>query len=162
MQQTLSATPLEAVLVEQRGDIADVWLRRNIVHDWHDLPDGGSQEFWSADEAHGTMPSGTTAEQVAASFDVLWEVFEREGMSAQEREAAQVRDAIAAREALGASADGYAPGYIAKGELFIAGGVAYVARCNIAGGERISEGINATRTTVAEYVNKMTREADNG
>lgn len=76
MQQTLSATPLEAVHVEQRGDIADVWLHRNIVHDWHDLPDGGSQEFWQADEVHGTMPAGTTAADVLADFDRIWDRFE--------------------------------------------------------------------------------------
>lgn len=92
MQQTLSSTSLEAVLVAPRGDVTDVWLRRNIVHDWRDDPDGTSQEFWSADEVHGTMPAGTSKEQVAEDFDVLWEVFEREGMSAQGREMSTQRN----------------------------------------------------------------------
>lgn len=76
MQHTMSATPLDAVLVEQQGDHAEAWLRRNVAHDWHDLPEGGSQEFWEADETHGTLPAGTTAEEVAADFDRIWDRFE--------------------------------------------------------------------------------------
>ena len=63
---------------------------------------------------------------------------------------------------IGDSGDtGYAPAYVRQGELFIAGGVSYVAKCNIAGGEPIREGINATRTSVAEYINSI-KEANNG
>ena len=75
-QKTLSGKQLEPVLVEEFDGHAEVWLRRNIVHDWHDLPDGGSQEFWEADEAHGTMPLGTTAADVLADFDRIWDRFE--------------------------------------------------------------------------------------
>ena len=76
MERTISATPLDAVLVEQQGDHAEVWLRKNIETDWHDEPDGGSQQFWEADEVHGVMPAGTTVAEVEADFDHIWNRFE--------------------------------------------------------------------------------------
>lgn len=140
--------------------MTDVWLRRNIIHDYRDEPDGTAQEFWSADEAHGTMPAGTTAEQVKAEFDLLWEVFEREAMDAQGQIAASIRDAMAAQEVLGgAGTDNHAPDNISEGELFVAGGAAYVALENLARGERLREGGNVRRTTVTEYVTELAKEA---
>ena len=54
--QTVSATPLEAVLIEARagGVVSDVWLRKNIEKD---VADRGSEaetaiEFYRADEIH--------------------------------------------------------------------------------------------------------------
>lgn len=153
MQQTLSATPLEAVHVEQRGDIADVWLRRNIVHDCHDLPDGGSQEFWGADEVYGTLPAGTTKEQVEADFDKLWLRFDNAGLTDREyAELTAESSAGVVSSAIGMTAGSTAPDNIDKGELFIAKGIAYVAINNIPRGATLTEGVNVKCTTVAEYI----------
>lgn len=164
MQQTLSATPLEAVHVEQRGDIADVWLHRNIVHDWHDLPDGCSQEFWSADEVYGTMPAGTTKAQVEANFDRLWLRFDSTGLTDREyaERTAQASMQAASSVIAQTTADyGYdcAPDNINAGELFVAGGAAYVALENLARGERLRDGNNVRKTTVAAYVTELAKEA---
>lgn len=161
MQQTLSATPLEAVHVEQRGEIADVWLHRNIVHDWRDLPDGSSQEFWGADEVYGTMPAGTTADEVAADFDRLWMRFDNSGLSDREyAELTAKAAAVATESIIGATTGSTAPGDIETGELFIASGTAYVAINNIARGETLTEGVNVSKTTVAEYIMAQARDKE--
>lgn len=150
MQQTLSSTPLEAVLVAPRGDVTDVWLRRNIVHDYRDEPDGTSQEFWSADEVCGTMPAGTTAEQVKAEFDRLWLRFDSIGLTDREYAERTAKASMqAATSILGASE---APAFIAEGELFIADGRAYVALQGIARGERLIEHVNVQPTTITNYL----------
>lgn len=147
--------------MRQRSECADIWLRRNIVHDWHDNPDGSSQEFWSADEVYGTIPSGTTAEQVAADFDKLWLRFDSAGLT--DREYAE-RTAQASTDAVGSiigdsGTAGYAPDNIKEGELFVAGGAAYVALENIARGERLRDGNNVKKTTVTKYVTELAKEA---
>ncbi len=147
------------MLVRQRSECTDVWLRRNIVHDWHDNPDGGSQEFWSAYEVYGTMPAGTTVEQVAADFDKLWLRFDSAGLTDREyAERTAEASATVANSVIGLTASDYAPDNIIEGELFIAKSCAYVALCNIPRGAALIEGVNVKKTTVAEYVTAMTKE----
>lgn len=100
MVHTISATPLDAVLVEQQGDHAEVWLRKNIETDWHDEPDGGSQQFWEADEVHGVMPAGTTVAEVEADFDRLWDRFEYSDREYAEHVGAVSADKLDTLEAL--------------------------------------------------------------
>lgn len=151
--------------VEQRGDIADVWLHRNIVHDWHDLPDGGSQEFWSADEVYGTLPAGTTKAQVEADFDRLWLRFDSAGLTdreyAERTAEASMQVSNVVREALGdrGTTNGV-PAHVDEGELFIAGGVAYIALQGIARGERLIEGVNVEKTTVRDYIMALRAEKE--
>ena len=68
--QTVSATPLEAVLIEARADgmSADVWLRRNIERDVAD--------------------NGPDVEEVTAAFEELWAAHDGDGMTDSERIAA--------------------------------------------------------------------------
>lgn len=73
MQQTVSATPLEAVKIEQRPDgQADVWLRKNIIEETYNPMDGGEPYTrYTADEAH--LVKAITQEEAEQSFDELWD-----------------------------------------------------------------------------------------
>lgn len=73
MQETVSATPLDAVKIEQRPDgQADVWLRKNITKETiEDESSGEQREQWVADEVH--LVKAITQEEAEASFDELWD-----------------------------------------------------------------------------------------
>ena len=73
MQQTVSATPLEAVKIEQRPDgQADVWLRKNIQQEEVTPEDGGEPYTrYTADEVH--LVKAITQEEAEAAFDELWD-----------------------------------------------------------------------------------------
>ena len=86
---------------------------------------------------------------------------QRKRQEAQAAELAQLRadtDAISATIGDSGTA-GYAPDNIKEGELFMAGGAAYVALEAIARGERLRDGSNVRRTTVTEYVTELAKEA---
>lgn len=87
--QTVSATPLEAVLIEARagGVVSDVWLRKNIKKD---VADGGSEvetaiEFYRADEIHFVQVGVPTVDEVTSSFDELWEAHANDDLTDSER-----------------------------------------------------------------------------
>lgn len=90
--QTVSATPLETVLIEARADgmSADVWLRRNIERDVADNgPDAGKAvEFYRADEVHFVQAGVPTVEEVTTAFDELWASHDGDDMTDSERIAA--------------------------------------------------------------------------
>lgn len=94
MIHTQSASPLDAVQVERRGLVTDVWLRQNIEQVDVELPEGGSQLLWEADEVAGTLPGAVTAESVAERFDALWAELEDAALTDAER-IAEARDAAA-------------------------------------------------------------------
>lgn len=73
MQKTTSATPLDAVKVEQRPDgQADIWLRKNIQQEEVTPEDGGEPYTqYTADEAH--IVKAMTQEEAEAAFDELWD-----------------------------------------------------------------------------------------
>lgn len=73
MQKTVSATPLDAVKVEQRPDgQADIWLRKNIQQEEVTPEDGGEPYTqYTADEAH--IVKAMTQEEAEAAFDELWD-----------------------------------------------------------------------------------------
>lgn len=87
--QTVSATPLAAVLIEARADnvTADVWLRKNIERDVADNgPDAEkSIEFYKADELHFVQVGVPTVDEVTAAFDELWEAHEEDELTDAER-----------------------------------------------------------------------------
>ncbi len=95
--QTISSAPPDAVTVEARpgGAASDVWLRKNIERDaaGHGEDDGAAVESWRADEVHFVSAGAPTADEVAASFDELWEAHEADGMTDSER-LAQLRAAL--------------------------------------------------------------------
>lgn len=84
MHVTESATPLEAVMVASRGPVTDVWLRRNIEQVERELPEGGSQLVWVADEVTGTLVGQVTAEGVASRFARTWDALEEGAMTDRE------------------------------------------------------------------------------
>ena len=84
MHTTESATPLEAVQVASRGPVTDVWLRRNIEEVARELPDGGSQLVYVADEVTGTVAGVITAEDAASRFARLWESLEQDALTDRE------------------------------------------------------------------------------
>ena len=90
--QTISATPLDAVLVEARADgmAADVWLRKNIEQDVYDngVEDGKAVAFCRADEVHFVADGVPAVHELEASFDALWAAHEHDGMTDAERIAA--------------------------------------------------------------------------
>lgn len=73
MQKTVSATPLDAVKVEQRPDgQADVWLRKDIVEETIEPMDGsGPYTQYTANEVH--LVRAITQEEAEDSFDELWD-----------------------------------------------------------------------------------------
>lgn len=83
--QTVSATPLAAVLIEARADnvTADVWLRKNIERDVEDNGPAAEKsiEFYKADEIHFVQVGVPTVDEVAAAFDELWEAHEDDGLT---------------------------------------------------------------------------------
>ena len=87
--QTVSATPLAAVLIEARADgmTADVWLRRNIEKDIADNgPDADKAiEFYKADELHFVQLGVPTLDEVTAAFDELWEAHDGDELTDSER-----------------------------------------------------------------------------
>lgn len=85
MQHTQSATELDAVLVEQVGPVANVWLRKNIETVDVGLDDGNTQTMWEADEVAGTVPASVTEQEIEDDFDFWWETFERASMTDQQR-----------------------------------------------------------------------------
>ena len=103
--QTVSATPLEVVLIEARanGMSADVWLRRNIERD---VADNGPDvekavEFYRADEVHFVQAGAPTVEEMTAAFDELWDAHEDDELTELEqidKLIAQLKDTRAALE----------------------------------------------------------------
>lgn len=85
MQKTVSATPLDAVKIEQRPDgQADVWLRKNITKETtEDETSGEQREQWVADEVH--LVKAITQEEAEASFDELWDEAEASETPQDER-----------------------------------------------------------------------------
>lgn len=92
MKRTQSATPLDAVQVERRGLIKDVWLRTDIEEIEVEIEEGLSQTMWEAFEVYGTVPASVTAEEIEDDFDAWWARFEDEAMTDAER-LAQVKNA---------------------------------------------------------------------
>jgi hypothetical protein len=84
MHKTASATPLEAAMVARRGPVTDVWLRRNIEEVDVELPEGGSQLMWVADEVTGTVAGAITAEDAASRLNRLWDELEQAALTDRE------------------------------------------------------------------------------
>ena len=102
--QTISATPLDAVLVEARADgmAADVWLRKNIEQDVYDngVEDGKAVAFCRADEVHFVSVGVPTVDEVTAAFDTLWAAHELDGLTDAERIALLTEQLAATNAAL--------------------------------------------------------------
>ena len=81
----VSATPLDAVTVEPRGEmISDVWLRRNIRETNIEIEVGLSQTMWEADVVSGTLPGLPPVSYVQDRFAQLWASFEEADMTDRE------------------------------------------------------------------------------
>ena len=81
----MSATPLDAVTVEPRGEmVSDVWLRRNIRETNIENEDGLSQTMWEADVVSGTLPGLPSVSYVRDRFAQLWASFEEADMTDRE------------------------------------------------------------------------------
>ena len=81
----MSATPLDAVTVEPRGEmVSDVWLRRNIRETNIESEDGLSQTMWEADVVSGTLPGLPSVSYVRDRFAQLWSAFEEADMTDRE------------------------------------------------------------------------------
>ena len=85
MKRTQSATPLDAVQVERRGPINDVWLRRDIEEVEVEIGDGLSQTMWEAFEVYGTVPASVTADEIEGDFGGWWAKFEDDAMTDAEK-----------------------------------------------------------------------------
>lgn len=89
INETCSATPLDAVLIEPRpsGILSDVWLRKNIQNDVADngIDSGKAIEFYRADEIHFVQAGVPTLDGITAAFDELWAAHEDDGLSDTER-----------------------------------------------------------------------------
>lgn len=104
INETCSATPLDAVLIEPRpgGILSDVWLRKNIQKD---VADNGSEtgnaiEFYKADEIHFVQAGVPTLEGITAAFDELWVAHEDDGLTDTERIDKVIESLSATRAAL--------------------------------------------------------------
>lgn len=85
MKHTQASTPLDAVQVEHRGPLTDVWLRKNIRDDVVDDVYGSDITYWEADEVYGIVMGHATVEGVTPMFDELWDRFEEDAMTDAER-----------------------------------------------------------------------------
>lgn len=89
INETCSATPLDAVLIEPRpgGILSDVWLRKNIQKDVADngIDSGKAVEFYRADEIHFVQAGVPTLDGITTAFDELWAAHEDDGLSDTER-----------------------------------------------------------------------------
>lgn len=89
INETCSATPLDAVLIEPRpgGILSDVWLRKNIQKDVADngIDSGKAVEFYRADEIHFVQVGVPTLDGITAAFDELWAAHVDDGLSDTER-----------------------------------------------------------------------------
>ena len=72
INETCSATPLDAVLIEPRpsGILSDVWLRKNIQKDVADngIDSGNAIEFYRADEIHFVQAGVPTIDGITAAM----------------------------------------------------------------------------------------------
>lgn len=84
MHTTESATELSAVLIEQCGSGANVWLRKNIHTEERELDGDGTQTVWVADETNGYLSWVPTTQEVEEDFDEMWEAFELNGKTDRE------------------------------------------------------------------------------
>lgn len=102
--QTISATPLDAVLIESRTDgmTADVWLRKNIEQDVYDngIEGDKSVTFYKADEVHFVSVGVPTVDEMTAAFDTLWAAHELDGLTDAERIALLTEQLAATNAAL--------------------------------------------------------------
>lgn len=102
--QTISATPLDAVLIESRTDgmTADVWLRKNIEQDVYDngIEGDKSVAFYKADEVHFVSVGVPTVDEVTAAFDTLWAAHELDSLTDAERIALLTEQLAATNAAL--------------------------------------------------------------
>lgn len=76
MALTQSSTQLEPVVVERdpSGLASHVWLRRDICEKEVPCESGdGTYTVYEADELHILVAGTPTAEEVAASFDSIWD-----------------------------------------------------------------------------------------
>jgi hypothetical protein len=81
----MSATPLDAVTVEPRGEmVSDIWLRRNIRETNIESEDSLSQTMWEADVVSGTLPGLPSVSYVRDRFAQLWSAFEEADMTDRE------------------------------------------------------------------------------
>ena len=93
MVHTQASTPLSAVMVERRGPLTDVWLRRDVTT----FEDDGVT-YWEADETYGVIEGVVTEEEVSARFNGLWDEFEEDGLTDRElmvSRVSEMSDAIA-------------------------------------------------------------------
>ena len=72
--KTTSATPLEAVTVEQgRHGVTHVWLRKNITESTVTDEEGSTQKVYTADEIYIKSDAALTVEDATAQFHDLWD-----------------------------------------------------------------------------------------
>lgn len=79
MVHTISATPLERVMIEPSiGGGAHVWLRRNIIETTGAFEDP-TIPIWEADEIYSWWPEAPSIADVEADFDALWAAGAQDG-----------------------------------------------------------------------------------
>lgn len=82
--ETLSSHEPARVSVEHVRGFTNVWLRDNISRDAADMPDGGSRDFWRADEVAFSLPGILTASEIETQFEALWTAHENDGRPVSE------------------------------------------------------------------------------
>lgn len=97
--ETLSSHEPPRVSVEHVRGFTNVWLRDNISRDAADMPDGGSREFWRADEVAFSLPGVLTATEVESHFHELWSEHENDGRPVEKVAIEALGAAQEAREA---------------------------------------------------------------
>lgn len=96
--ETLSSHEPPRVSVEHVRGFTNVWLRDNISRDAADMPDGGSRDFWRADEVAFSLPGILTASEIEQQFDALWTAHENDGRPVSEVATEALGTARAAKE----------------------------------------------------------------
>ena len=114
--ETLSSHEPPRVSVEHVRGFTNVWLRDNISRDAADMPDGGSREFWRADEVAFSLPGVLTASEIESRFDALWSAHENDGRPVSE----VATEALGTARAAKASAETPDPALAAVARMAVA------------------------------------------
>lgn len=114
--ETLSSHEPARMSVEHVRGFTNVWLRDNISRDAADMPDGGSREFWRADEVAFSLPGVLTASEIESRFDALWSAHENDGRPVSE----VATEALGTARAAKASAETPDPALAAVARMAVA------------------------------------------
>ena len=82
---TYCSKKLEPIMIENNAfGQAHIWLRRDIQPALNKQNDN-DQESWQAEEIHFVLPQPVTVDEIARSFDALWQQHQFDDLPMEQR-----------------------------------------------------------------------------